>query len=125
MRKELIAIIVLSALLVVGWFIYTETSISSGITNGVQKSENKGLQSQVATIEKSKTEGEKATVTADSNKAAVRKEAAETKERLRESFSSIDDTPLPDIVVDELCRAYSYSDCVPVPSSKPVAGNKG
>lgn len=125
MRKELIAIIVLFALLVVGWVVYTKTSITSGITNGVQKLENEGIKHQVTIVEKSKTEGEKVTTVAEETKSAIRKEAAVTKERLRESFSSVDDIPLPDIMVDELCRAYSYSDCIPAPTNKPLAGNKG
>ena len=125
MRKTTIAIVVLAALLAIGWVAYTQLSISSGIDKGVQKHENASLKSQVTIAETSKAEGEKATVRADNKKAAIRKEAADTKERLRESFTSIDDIPLSDDVVDELCRAYSYSDCVPAPSNKPVAGNKG
>lgn len=125
MRKELVVILVLSALLVAGWLVYTKTSVTSGITNGVQKHENVSLKHKVTIVEKSKTEGEKVTTVAEETKAVIRNESALTKERLRESFSSVDDIPLPDIMVDELCRAYSYSDCIPAPTNKPVAGNKG
>ncbi|QHJ81674.1 MAG: hypothetical protein [Caudoviricetes sp.] len=116
MRKTTIAILVLSALVAAGWYAYTELSVSYGITTGVQKVENESLKSQVSTVEKSKVEGEKATKRASESKSVIRQQADESKERLRESFTSSDDEPLPQYVIDELCRTYSYQDCVSVPS---------
>ena len=112
MRKTTIAILVLSALVVAGWFAYTNLSVSSGITTGVQKVENETLKSQVSTIEKSKAEGEQATKRASESKDVIKHQADESKERLRESFTSSDDEPLPQSVIDELCRTYSYQDCI-------------
>lgn len=116
MRKTTIAILVLSALMAGGWYAYTRLSVSSGISNGVQKVENETLKSQVSAIEKSKVEGEQATKRASKSKDVIKQQADESKERLRESFTSSDDEPLPQSVIDELCRTYSYQDCVSVPS---------
>ncbi len=113
MRKTTIAILVLAALLVAGWYAYTSLSVSSGISTGVQKVENEGLKSQVAITEKAKVESEQATIRADSKKSVIKQQAEESKERLRESFTSSDDEPLPQSVIDELCRTYSYQDCIP------------
>lgn len=112
MRKTTIAILVLSALVVAGWFAYTNLSVSSGISTGVQKVENETLKSQVSTVEKSKVEGEQATKRASKSKDVIKHQADESKERLRESFTSSDYEPLPKSVIDELCRAYSYQDCI-------------
>lgn len=112
MRKTTIAILVLAALLVAGWFAYTNLSVSSGISTGVQKVENETLKSQVSTVEKSKVEGEQATKRASKSKDVIKQQADESKERLRESFTSSDDEPLPQSVIDELCRTYSYQDCI-------------
>ena len=116
MRKTTISILVLSALAIGGWYAYTSLSVSSGITTGVQKVENETLKSQVSTIEKSKVEGEQATTRATEAKGVIKQQEEESKERLRESFTSSDDEPLPQSFIDELCRTYSYQDCVPAPS---------
>lgn len=112
MRKTTIAILVLAALSTAGWFAYTNLSISSGIKTGVQKVENETIKSQLSAIEKSKLEGEQATKRASESKDVIKKQADESKERLRESFTSSDDEPLPQSVIDELCRTYSYQDCI-------------
>lgn len=112
MRKTTIAILALSAIVAGGWYAYTRLSVSSGISNGVQKVENETIKSQVSIIEKSKVEGEQATKRASESKDVIKHQADESKERLRESFTSSDDEPLPQSVIDELCRTYSYQDCI-------------
>lgn len=112
MSKTTLAIIISSILAIGGWFAYTQLSISSGVNNGLHKQENAELKSQVANATKSKVESEKATVRAEESKTVIRSQEQESKEKLRESFTSIDDEPLSDSTIIELCRTYNYQDCV-------------
>lgn len=113
MRKTTLAIIISGILALGAWYAYTKLSISSGITEGVQKVENKDLKSQLDTSLKAKDESSKSTIRADKAKEVIRAKEEQSKEKLRESFTSIDDEPLSDSTIIELCRTYNYQDCVP------------
>lgn len=112
MSKTTIAILVASILAIAGWYAYTQLSISSGVNTGLQKQENADLKSQVSNASKAKYESEKATIRSEEAKVAVRSQEQQSKEKLRESFTSIDDEPLSDGTIIELCRTYNYQDCV-------------
>ena len=112
MPKTTVAILVASILAIAGWYAYTQLSISSGVNTGLQKQENADLKSQVSNASKAKGESEKATIRAEASKGVIRSQEQQSKEKLRESFTSSDDEPLSDSTIIELCGTYNYQDCV-------------
>lgn len=112
MRKTTIAIVLSIIIAIAGLYSYTRLSISSSVNYKIQQAENTDLKSQLTESQRAKDEGEKASVRAEVSKAKIRQQEAETKEKLRDNFTSIDDVPLSDVDIIELCKSYSYKDCV-------------
>ncbi len=123
MRKIYISIaIILIAVLFIAWFISdrVETKVTERQSqDAVATSEANAKDSKEA-----KEGGEAATTRADLSKSAVREKATATKERIREDFTPLDDQPLSAELVNELCRAYSYTDCVHTTSTESTPANK-
>lgn len=105
---EIISAVIIAALLVWGILAYN----NSLREEGKQQITTEQTKESLKISEEAKKQGEQATIRADKAKSEVNKQAEEVKEKLRESFTSSDDEPLSYDDIIQLCRAYSYTDCV-------------